>query len=174
MLSRVVAAAFAAAFALGAAVAPVESAARGGAVAIGHGGFHHSGLRHFHRHVGMPRIRHIRPAFAHGRHVFPFGSSGGAALRVHLPRAFHHRHFVGAAGLPITVWGGTAFYGSYYDPSDDEVLYTQSVLDDPPADAAPVAESRAPVGFARRGCRSQDVTVPSASGGERIVTVTRC
>jgi hypothetical protein len=187
MLSRAVAAASAAAFAFVATIVPADAAARGGGGGIGmaRGGFHHhTGLRHFHhRPIARARAFHHHPRFGHPTgtrfvhplRAAPLASSSGAVLRVHVPRGgFRHGHFV-AGGWPITVWGGSAFYGSYYDPSDDDVLYTaRPVVDDPPDDATPVAASRAPVGLMRYGCRSQDVSVTSPSGGERTVTVTRC
>lgn len=176
MLSRVVAAAFAAACALFAASAPVHSAARGGGMAIGGHGFFAGGVRHVgpvFGHRGVP----------HDRHVIPI-TLRKPVLRVHFPQhAFFHHHFARHAffhhrrftrdGFFGPGWGGGSAY--YYDPSADSGLTTGTV--DPNGvliDPTPVADSRAPIGFARTGCRSQDVTVPSEKGGQTVVTVTRC
>jgi hypothetical protein len=171
MLSRVVAAAFAAACALFAASAPVQSAARGGGMGIGGHGFSGGGFRGIPHRVG-PVFGHR--GLRHQPHVIPHG------LRNHVVRAhfarhafFHHRHFT-RDGVPVG-WGAGGAY--YYDPSAYNGQYTGTVTQDPNGvliDPTPVADSRAPIGYVRTGCRSQDVKVPGERGGEHIVTVTRC
>jgi len=170
MLSRVVAAAFAAACVFVAASAPVHSAARGGAVG-GHGFF-----------GGGFRPHPVGPVFGHGNvrhdhHTVPTALRR-PVLRVHFPRhAFlHHHHFDHfRRGGSTTGWGFGG--GSYYDPSADNGTYTGTVSQDPNGvliDPTPVADGRGPIGYARTGCRYQDVTVPGESGGQQVVTVTRC
>jgi hypothetical protein len=166
MFSRVLAAACAAALGVGALAAPVEVAARGGAVSIGHaGGFRPSAMRPFHR---------ARAPFAHARHVLPAAPLRGAFVRALRAGALrHHRIIYGGFGYPLTYADGAPFYGSYYDPSDVVGTVTVPASAAPPADPAPYAERDAQAAVDRGGCRSETVTIP-ASGGERSITITRC
>jgi len=185
MFSRVCAAACAAALVVGA-LAPAESAARGGA-AIGHvGGFHAGGSRPLVRsvpraHTPFAHAPFAHTPFAHGpfaraRHA-PFARFPGAVARAHALRAAALRHrgaFFGFGdyGFPITYTDDATFYGSYYDPSDVVGSVSGPAYADPPADSATVAHGEAQV-VDRGGCRSETVAVPS-SAGERSITITRC
>jgi hypothetical protein len=84
----------------------------------------------------------------------------------------HHRHrhhdgqfFVW--GLPYGI-EDYPFYESYYDPSDARAV-DPAVVSEP----GPFTGSIRPRAFYRTGCRSEDVSVPSAHG-QTTVTVTRC
>jgi hypothetical protein len=84
----------------------------------------------------------------------------------------HHRHrhrdgqfFV--LGLPYGI-GDYPFYESYYDPSDAMAVDPAAV-----SEPGPFTGSIRPRAFYRTGCRSEDVSVPSAHG-QTTVTVTRC
>jgi hypothetical protein len=82
----------------------------------------------------------------------------------------HHHHHDGqffAWGLPYT-FGDYPLYGSYYDPSDATAVDPASV-----SEPGPFTGSIRPRAFYRTGCRSEDVSVPSAHG-QTTVTVTRC
>ena len=164
MTYRVFAGALAAAALLAGASSAAEAAARGAAVSAPRVVIHRAPAAFMHRaprHVHAP----LRAA--------ALGS--GATIRIHHPDGHphrHHRHFFGL-GLPVTWSGSTLFYGNYYDPSDVVGALPVPPDADPPSTLAP-----APMpGFVtndRGGCRSEDVTVAAASGGERTITVTRC
>ena len=174
MFNRAGAAACAAAIA-GMLLVPVPLSARGGAGAMGHSG----GFRPVHR-IHAPFVRPVRRVapFAH-HHRAPF-----------LHRDFHDRHgFHSAAehrhrraiftvplfgyAVPVTYADDSAFYGSYYDPSDLAGSIFVPPYAVPPVRVLPVAGLPDPPPE-RVGCRSQTVAVPSPSGAERSVTITRC
>jgi hypothetical protein len=176
MLNRVVAAAFAAAFAFGAGIAPVETAARGGGGGIGGGAFFHPGGHGF-SHIGLPRVHptgptFVHPGFARERHVGPFGRHRFAHVDHRLRHFGFRRHEFVRDGVPITVWSGSGFYDSPYTFPTDDVVSTGTLPDDPPAAGAapPTGADIAVV----RGCHTQDVTVPAETGGQATVRVTRC
>jgi hypothetical protein len=169
MVRRMSAAACAAAL-VGMLATPVESSARGGGFATGHGRGFHPMVRPIHRvhpfvHAHPPPVLHP-PLVRHPlvRHAF------------HAAARRHHRAVFGGFGvygfaLPVTYTDDGAFFGSYYDPSDVTAL-------DPPAPAGPPASAplsvRAEATFDRGGCRSEIVPLPSPGGAERSVTITRC
>jgi hypothetical protein len=164
MFSRVCAAACAAALGVGVLAAPAESAARGGGVAMGRiGGFH----------AARP-MQHGHPPFVHVPHAVPLH---GAVAHVHAtnPAARHQRAIFtfGGYGFPLTYGDNGAFYGSYYDPSDVVGSIGVPVYAPPPAGPPPGAEREAEVAD-HGACRSQTVSMPSPSGGERSITITRC
>src|ERR1043166_111347 len=164
---------------------PEHLSARG---AVGHPGGFRPMVRPMHRvHPPMARpvhrvppnvrpIHHVHPPFAH-RHHPPF------AHRDFRERAFHavRRHHRGVFGgspfygypLPVTYNDDSAFYGSYYDPSDITGAIVVPAYAAPPAPVPSLAGLPEPPPE-RVGCRSQDVAVPSPSGAERSVTITRC
>ena len=184
MLGRAGVAACAAAIA-GMLLVPAELDARG---AVGHAGGFRPMLRPMHRvhppmvrpiHRVPPHVRpshHVHPPFAH-RHHSPF------AHRDFRERAFraarrHHRGVFGGSPfygypLPVTYNDDSAFYGTYYDPSDITGWGVVPAYAAPPAPVPSLAGLPEPP-LERVGCRSQDVAVPSPSGAERIVTITRC
>jgi hypothetical protein len=175
MFSRAGAAVCAAAIA-GMLMVPAQLSARG---AVGHpGGFrpmvrpmhrvHHPIMRPVHR-THLPFVHHRRAPFAHRqfdkRHGF------------HALARRHHRGIFTVPlfgyGIPVTYDDDGAFYGTYYDPSDvpgPSVLPAYAV---PPAPLSILAGAPEPP-IERVGCRSQTVSVPSPSGAERSVTITRC
>jgi hypothetical protein len=167
MFSRICAAACAAALGAGVLAAPAESSARGGAVAPGRiGGFH------------APRpVQPWHPPFARVPHAVP-PMLHGAVARVHAARRGAQRHHgaistFDGSGFPLTYGDNGAFYGSYYDPSDVVGSIGVPVFAPPPAGPRPVAERQAEV-IDRGPCRSETVSVPTPSSGERSITITRC
>ena len=128
---------------------------------------HHPIVRPVHR-VHPPFVHHHRAPFAHRefreRHDFP------AARRHH--RAIFTLPFFGY-GLPVTYADDSAFYGTYYDPSDVTGAIVVPAYAAPPAPVPPLAGAPEPP-LERVGCRSQTVAVPSPDGAERSVTITRC
>jgi hypothetical protein len=174
MLRQVGAAACAAAIA-GMLLVPAELNARG---AAGHAGGFRPMVRPMHR-VHPPMVRPVhrpRPPFVH-HHPTPF-----AHRDFHERRRFHaaaaHRHHRGiftvplfGYGVPVTYDDDSAFVGSYYDPSDVRAIVVPTYA--PPAPIPPVAGLPEPP-VERVGCRSQTVAVPSPSGAERSVIITRC
>ena len=76
-------------------------------------------------------------------------------------------------GLPLTYADDTAFYGTYYDPSDVTGSIVVPAYAVPPAPVPTLAGPPDPP-IERVGCRSQTVAVPSPSGAEHSVTITRC
>jgi hypothetical protein len=167
MFSRVCAAACAAALGIGVLAAPAESSARGGGVAPGRIGAFHPPQPMPHGHPPFARVPHAIPPTLHG-----------AVARVHAGHLGAQRHrgtlytFDGY-GFPLTYGDNGAFYGSYYDPSDVVGSIGAPVFAPPPAGPLPVAERQAEV-IDRGPCRSQTVSVPTPSGGERSITITRC
>jgi hypothetical protein len=170
MLSRVSAAAGAAAVAVMLA-APAPSSARGGA-AMGHVGTFHPPVSSFHRappsfahaHRGAP-IRHDIERRVEQRQVF------GATLR-------RHQRAVGLSDLggywaPLTTSDDGSFYGYNYVPSDMSGWMYPPVPKVPAAAVIPVAARYAPIPD-RGGCRSETVAMPSSDSAERNVTITRC
>jgi hypothetical protein len=179
MLRRAGAAACAAAMA-GVLLVPAELNARG---AAGHPGGFRPMVRPIHR-MHPPFIRpghrvhppHHHPApFAH-RHSGPFSHRD----EHHGFRAAARRHHRGILtvplfgyGVPVTYDDDSAFVGTYYDPSDFVRTMVVPAYTVPPAPIAPLAGlPEPPVG--RVGCRSETVSVPSPSGAERSVIITRC
>ena len=174
MVSRVSAAACAAAL-VAMLAAPVQSNARGGGGAMGRGGGFHPPVSSFHPPVRS--FHHVHPPFAHAhraplvRHEFARSHAFHAAARR------HHRAALGLADLggywgPVTSSDNGTFYGSYYDPSDMIRPFDPPAYRVPPAAVVPVAAREAYVD--RGGCRSETVTLQSPGSADRSITITRC
>ena len=188
MIFRVSAAACAAA-ALAMLAAPVQSNARGGAVAMGHvGGFHPPVSSFNHGRppvarlpVARPPVAHPQPAHAHRapqlRHDFVGRHGFGASARRNNRGTVQYSDFGGYSG-PVTSSDDGSFYGSYYDPSDRSGWFYPPIPKVPPAIVLPVAgpsvAGREAQVVDRGGCRSETVAVPSPGAAERSVTITRC
>jgi len=101
------------------------------------------------------------------------GSFRAATFHLHHTRMgpLHHRRGFRDGTLPA-VWGEPGWSGMEYSPAI-YYLIPYSALPDPLA--FPVAETR-PIPMIGRPsvCKTQTVTVPSESGGERAITVERC
>ncbi|MBV8823830.1 MAG: hypothetical protein JO220_02400 [Hyphomicrobiales bacterium] len=119
----------------------------------------HSRLVHRHDPLFVHREFHERHAF-------------------HAAERRHHRGIFWLPGgygsaYPLTYADGSAFYGTYYDPSDVTGAIGAPAYAVPPASVLPIAARlEAPVD--RGACRSEIVAVPSPAGEERSVTITRC
>ena len=169
-------------------VVPAQLSARG---AAGHAGGFRPIARPMHRlHPPMPRpvhrvhhpivrpVHRVHPPFAH-HHRAPFAHRefhGRHGFHAHARR--HHRAIFGLPfygyGLPVTYApDDSAFYGTYYDPSDATGSIDVPAYAVPPAPISPLAGLPEPAPE-RVGCRSQTVAVPSPSGAELSVTITRC
>jgi hypothetical protein len=152
-------------------VVPAQLSARG---AVGHPGGFRPIMRPLHR-VHPPIVRPVHrmhAPFVH--HRAPF-----AHHEFHERHGFHalaRRHHRGILtvpffgyGLPVTYDDDGAFYGTYYDPSDVTGSIVVPAYAAPPAPLPLAGPPLEPV-----GCRSQTVAVPSSSGAELSVTITRC
>jgi hypothetical protein len=136
-------------------LAPVEAQARGGGLAAPRGPSAAAGIG--------PMV--AKPAM-----------SGGAAVGIHPWHAKpdHHRRPFRHGAQPV-VWGAPYWYGAdqsplyvmpYDPPADDLSAYPTAGTGPTPRHISVVA--RPPT------CSSQTMKVPSESGGERAITVTRC
>jgi hypothetical protein len=174
MFNRAGAAVCAAAIA-GMLLVPVPLSARGAGGFAGHPGGFRPIVRPTHRvHPPFVRPIHRLPAFVH-HHRAPFAHRD---LRhdFHDARR-HHRGIVTVPlfgyGVPITYDDDSAFIGTYYDPSDFVRTIVVPAYPLPPAPIPPLAGLPDPPPE-RVGCRSETVAVPSPSGAERSVIITRC
>jgi hypothetical protein len=61
-----------------------------------------------------------------------------------------------------------------YEPSDYVDPYDQASSADPDMITGAVPDGVNPVVVHRQGCRSQTMTVPSETGGERSINIVRC
>jgi hypothetical protein len=110
-----------------------------------------------------------------GGRSFAF-SSGFHAPAVRTPFLAHRRAFGfdrlrrQAGLLPLTVLGGSAFYG----PSDYVDPYSQPGAVEPEIVTGAIPGGAYPVFIGRRGCRTQTVIVPSEDGGESSINIVRC
>jgi hypothetical protein len=156
-------------------VVPAQLSAGG---AAGHPGGFRPLVRPMHVHHPIVRpVHREHPPFMH-QHRAPFAPREvrerhefrAAARRHH--RAIFSLPFFGY-GLPLTYTDDAAFYGAYYDPSDVTGSIVVPAYAVPPAPVPTLAGPPDPP-VERAGCRSQTVTVPSPSGAERSVTITRC
>ena len=169
MFSRAGVAVCAAAVA-GTLMVPAQSGARG---AAGHPGGFRPIVRPVHR-VPPPFVRPVHrvpPPFVNRPRV-PFAHREFRE-RHEFPRRRHRGIFtlpLFGYGLPVTYGDDGAFYGRYYDPSDVPGPIVVPPYGVPPALVPPLAGPPAE----RVGCSSQTVAVPSPSGAERSVTITRC
>jgi len=145
MTSRIVAS-FLAILATGLIAAPVETSARGGGFAGGHGMSVRAGFR----------APIIRPAIARPTRV-------AVPARVHNTAPFaRFRHTIG----PRRIWVGAPWYSDYGDS-------TYVVPDEPsPSDTSPTTDAN--MTPRRLGCSAQTYRVPSEAGGETSVKVVRC
>ena len=154
---------------------PAQLSARG---AVGHPG----GFRPMVR--PMPRVHHpivrpvhrVHPPFLH-RHRAPFAHREFRERHDFHAARRHHRAILALPffgyGLPVTYADDSAFYGTYYDPSDVTGAIVVPAYAAPPAPVPTLAGAPEPP-IERVGCRSQTVAVPSPDGAERSVTITRC
>jgi hypothetical protein len=162
-----------------AALAPVATSARSGAFLAGRSAPAPARV--------MPRTPIVRssghapaPAVRASSLVRPFvgtpqvGSVRAPAIRtqaLHQP-VRHLRTF--GFGFPITVLGGAAYYGRYYDPGDDGAPYYQPAYPNPTIDNPHVIDNVSPGTDHPRQCRAQIQTVPSENGDPREITIVRC
>jgi hypothetical protein len=144
---------------------PAIANARAGGFGGAHGGFAFRGIGH---PIGVHRFMAPRRSASFSVRASPDVRRSERSI------AQRHDRFFGP-GLPaagVGVWYGSYFdptaYGSYFDPAE----YVAPTVSNAEPNSA-LASGRAPAAYAI-GCRSQVVTVPSESGGERTVTVTRC
>ena len=184
MLGRAGVAVCAAALA-GMLIVPAQLSARG---AMGHSGGFRPMVRPMHRvhppfirpahRVHPPIVRHHPAPFAH-HHPAPFTHP-----KFRERHAFHHgarRHHRTLFGLPFYGYAlpvtydddNTAFYGTYYDPSDVTGAIVVPAYAVPPPPVPALAAAPEPP-LERISCRSQTVAVPWPSGAEHSVTITRC
>ena len=143
-------------------LAPVEASARSGGLAIGRGPV----LR-----AAVPRPA-LQPSLHIGR--APALVTKSAALPNLRPaRVAPVQRFRRVFGARLPRNGIGVSYGSIYDPGD----FIGVAGPYPPvqmvANTPPLREGDGAVAGGRR-CSSQTVVVPSETGGERPVTVTRC
>ena len=80
----------------------------------------------------------------------------------------HHHNRLSGWGLPLDT-GALGYYASYYDPADEPGDVDPALL----SGYGPFPGSLRGGVFHRTGCRSEEVSVPSAHGPTRV-TVTRC
>ncbi len=150
-----IAASFLAIFAIGLIAAPVETSARGGGFAGGHGMSFRGGFR-------APMMR---PAIARPQRV-------AVPARTHNAPFAHFRHTTG----PRRVWVGSPWYGygDYGAPWYGDYGDSTYVAPDEQSQsgASPTTESN--MAPPRLGCRAQTYSVPSEAGGETSVKVVRC
>jgi hypothetical protein len=88
------------------------------------------------------------------------------ALRTQL-----HRHRFGF-GVPLIMPDGAFPYD--YEPSDYVDPYDRASSADPDMATDAIPDGVNPVVVRRIGCRSQTMTVPSETGGERSINIVRC
>jgi hypothetical protein len=159
---------------IGSMIAPVETSARSGGL------------------IAAPSLSArgaVRPSVAAppaARTSLPQGMTGGfrahtGEFRAHI-RDFRTRDFRMARfgdrrrfGFPPW-WGYAPYFTSYY-PSDYGAPYDDPPYAYPPAASPPTensSERPRPVVVYQSGCRTDTEKVPSATGGEATVSVTRC
>jgi len=147
-----IAASFLAIFAIGLIAVPVETSARGGGFAGGHGMSFRGGFR-------APMMR---PAIARPQRV-------AVPARTHNAPFAHFRHTTG----PRRVWVGSPWYGygdygaPWYGDYGDSTYVAPDQQSQP--DATPTTQTPR-----RLGCSAQTYKVPSEAGGETSVKVVRC
>ena len=178
MFNRVLTAVWAVAVTICISIPPAQSASRGGVA----NGFHTVG--------GFPRPFVPARSFAPAHVAVPLAAVPGHIVmrpRIAVPPgvgrnmlsargafARHHRgHSFDGLSYASAILGG--LYGSYDDPSDYTYYDPTDVAGLLPPTGYPVPDA-AP--YARPvehfGCTSQIVSVPSSTGGEANVTITRC
>ncbi len=141
---------FLAILAIGLIAAPVETSARGGGFAGGHGMSFHGG---FHAPI-------IRPAIARPQRV-------AVPARNRTAPFAHFRRTIG----PRRVWVGAPWYGDYGAPWYGDYGASSYVVPDEQSQpvASPTTEPPR-----RLGCSAQTYKVPSEAGGETSVKVWGC
>jgi hypothetical protein len=82
-----------------------------------------------------------------------------------------HSHRFGF-GVPLIMPDGSFPYD--YEPSDYADPYDKASSADPDMITGAIPDGINPVIAHRTGCRSQTVTVPSETGGERSINIMRC
>src|SRR5262245_13116925 len=153
MTIRIVAG-FLAVLATGLITAPVETSARGGGFAGGHGMSFRGGFR----------APIIRPAIARPTRVT-------VPARLHNTAPFaRFRHTIG----PRRIWVGAPWYGDYGAPWYGDYGDSTYVVPDEqsPSDTSPPTDAN--MTPRRLGCSAQTYRVPSEAGGETSVKVVRC
>jgi len=153
MTSRI-ASSFLVVLAAGLIAAPVETSARGGAFAGGHGMSFRGGFR-----APIMRAAIARPT------------------RVAVPARIHNtvpfarfRHSTG----PRRIWVGVPWYSDYGGPWYGDYGDSTYVVPDEqsPSDTSPTTDAN--MTPRRLGCSAQTYRVPSEAGGETSVKVVRC
>jgi len=153
MTTRIVAG-FLVILASGLIAAPVETSARGGGFAGGHGMSFRAGFR----------APIIRPAIARPTQV-------AIPARVHNTAPFaRFRHTTG----PRRIWVGAPWYSDYGAPWYSDYGDSTYVVPDEqsPSDTSPTTDAN--MTPPRLGCSAQTYRVPSEAGGETSVKVVRC
>lgn len=126
------------------------------------------------RSIGAPvAARPVPPArpFVHASQI-----AAGSERRL-APSIPRHQHIVGF-GLPLTVVGGSAFYGTAYDPGDDVPDYlpyappyaNPAIITNP----APPPLAVPPVVERQHQCRTQVQTFPTERGAPYTINIVRC
>src|SRR6266478_8833871 len=152
MIIRIVAS-FLAVLVAGLIAAPVETSARGGGFAGGHGMSFRGGFR----------APIIRPAIARPTRV--------AAARIHNTVPFaRFRHSTG----PRRIWVGAPWYSDYGAPWYGDYGDSTYVAPDSQSPSATSPTPDSDTAPRRLGCSAQSYRVPSEAGGETSVKVVRC
>jgi len=153
MTSRIVAS-FLAVLATGLIAAPVETSARGGAFAGGHGMSFRGGFR----------APIMRPAIARPTRV-------AVPARIHNTAPFaRFRHSTG----PRRIWVGAPWYSDYGAPWYGDYGDSTYVAPDSQSPSATSPTSDSDTAPRRLGCSAPSYRVPSEAGGETSVKVVRC
>jgi hypothetical protein len=87
-------------------------------------------------------------------------------------RGFRGAELGDRRGAALPLWWGFSSYVPSYDPSGYAAPYAQPVYIYPPTEN--FSERSRPVVAYPPGCRTDIQKVPSESGGERTINVTRC
>jgi hypothetical protein len=167
--------------ALGGTLVPVETSARVGAMSAPRAMVARVAPRApimrpvAHRPVALPTAAPVRP-LARAPHVPPVPSLRDA--RRHADHIPPRRYRTYGFGLPITVYGDTAYYGTAYDPAETLAPYDPYIQPAYPTPTIvgypPLPPDAGVLPGEPRQCRSQVQTVPKYGGGELSITIVRC
>jgi hypothetical protein len=114
----------------------------------------------------------VRPSVAapHFSHTFlPRAMTGGIPANI---RNFRTLRLGDRRGLGFPLRRGYASYVPDYYPSDYEAAYGDFPYAHPPTEN--FSERARPIVIYQPGCRTDTQTVPSETGGERTINITRC